>query len=300
MDLAGRGLLFASAVILLAHCKEKPSSGGAAANAAVPLPSATPGAAPPPSAAPLPSVAPLPPPLATLMGFEGEIDMMARSIDSGRPPEPVHMLVRGDTLRLDVIPGTDAAGTLGRKAFLLVRVAQKKLDVVTETKKQVIELDMTSPELGKAFRQMAPWSRSASKREPPPKLAKMGKDTIAGYACEDWELTATPDDWKWASLCVADLPSTFFHIPVTGLPSELGFAHDLIDGKHFPLRIVGYDDHTHEEAGRLEVTRVEPHPVDASKFEIPAGYQTIDMLEVLKTLAHPSLDAGAAQGVPTP
>src|SRR5208282_4361999 len=102
MDRAGRGLLLVSAVVLLAGCKEKPSSGGAE-GVGQPLPSATPSGAPPPVAAPQPSVAPLPPTLTALMGLEDEVEMLARSADAGRAHEHIHMLVKGDKLRHDVI-----------------------------------------------------------------------------------------------------------------------------------------------------------------------------------------------------
>ena len=118
------GWMLASAVLALASCKDKASSGGES-NAGATAPSPTPSAAP----APVPSAAPpVPAMMSSLMGFEGEIDMMAKGSDPDKPAQPVSMLVKGDKLRLDVIPGTEATAALG-KGFLLVRVADKKLEI---------------------------------------------------------------------------------------------------------------------------------------------------------------------------
>jgi hypothetical protein len=231
------------------------------------------------------------------LGFEGEIDMTAKGSDPAKPAQPVNMLVKGDKLRIDMIPGTEAANALG-KGYLLVRIAEKKFDVVVESRKQVVEMDMTNPELMKSLQKTGAGAGGHSKPEPPPKLTKTGtKETIAGYPCEDWEVASAKDDKKKASLCVASLPSTFFHIPLTGMPGEYGFAMELIDGQHFPLRVVGFDEHTGAESGRLEVTKLDPHPVDAAKFEIPAGYQTVDMAQLIMALSGGHIP-GMPSGIP--
>jgi hypothetical protein len=274
-----RGVLLVSAVLVLAHCKGKASSSGGSEGAGGTAASATASASPAPSASTPPSA------LSTLMGFEGEIDMTARAADTMKPPQPINMLVKGDKIRFDVIPGTDVASSLGGKAYMLVRTADKKIDVVAEVRKQVVELDLSNPEVLKGLQKAGGPAGHPAKPEPAPKLAKTGtKETIAGYSCEDWEVTSAKDNKKKASMCVADLPSTFFHIPLTGMPADYGFTLELVDGKHFPLRFVGYDEHTGAESGRLEVTKLDPHPVDASKFDIPAGYQTVDMMQMLSGL----------------
>src|SRR5450755_3494336 len=92
------GWMLASAVLALAGCKDKASSGGesnAGATAPSPTPSPTPSAAPAP--APVPSAAPpVPAVMSSLMGFEGEIDMTAKGSDPDKPAQPVNMLVKGD------------------------------------------------------------------------------------------------------------------------------------------------------------------------------------------------------------
>src|ERR1700722_19944605 len=136
MKRARLGFLLASTVPGLG-CKSKASGEG-------PVTATTPTAAQ--AADPVPTAPPPPTLLASLMGFEGEIDMTAKGSDPGKPAQPVNMLVKGDKLRVDVLPGTEAANMLG-KGYLLVRVADKKFDLVVESKKQVVEMDMTNPDL---------------------------------------------------------------------------------------------------------------------------------------------------------
>jgi hypothetical protein len=236
------------------------------------------------------------------MGFEGEIDMTASSADSSKPPQPVDMLVKGDKVRIDVLPGSQPAVMLGNKSFLILRVADKKLDIVSDARRQIIDIDLTNPDTLKGLAKTGSIPGRPAKPEPPPKLAKTGnKETIAGYPCEDWEVTGARDGKKKASLCVADLPSTFFHIPLTGVPGEYGFALELVDGQHFPMRVVGYDDRTGAESGRVEVTKLDPHPTDAAKFELPAGYQTVDMMQMVQALSggHMPGMPSAMPGMPT-
>ncbi len=284
--------LLAVFALALAGCKGKASE-GTSVDAGATAASATASA----SAAPLPSASSAPT-LATLMGFEGEVDMIARSADPTKPVEPVTMLVKADKIRLDAIPGTDTANTLGGKAFMLVRAADKKADVVSDARRVVIELDLANPDNLKNLAKASAAPGQKTKPEPPPKVSKTGtRETVAGYPCEDWEVTETKDNRKKASLCVADLPSSFFHIPLTGVPAEYAYTMDLVDGQHFPLRIVAYDDHTGAESGRLEVTKLDPHSVDAAKFQIPAGYQTMDMLQMVQALS--GHGGGSIPGMPS-
>src|SRR5580658_1745175 len=260
---------------------------------------------PPPSAEPAPSAS-TSPLLASLAAFEGEIDLVAKSWDPARPSENVNMLVHNDRIRLDSIPGTDAASAFGGNAYLLFRVADKKLDIVAAPRKQVFELDLSNPDNLKSLAKAAPAAKGHPNAtpEPPPKLTKTGKkETIAGYSCEDWEVTSGKDHRKKQSFCIADLASSFFHLPLPELPAEYGFAQELLDGQHFPLRVITYDDHTGAESGRLEVTKFDPHPLDPKKFEIPTGYAVVDLMQMLGAFANgaghiPGMPSGLPSGLP--
>lgn len=279
------------AFLALVGCKGKASSSSGGDDAGATAPSAASSTPPAPSSPP-----PTPSTLSSLVGFEGEIDVTAKGADPDKPAQPMIMLVKGDKVQLDGMPGADLGGALG-KAWVLVRAAEKKIDVVVETKKQVLELDLNNRDVMKGLQKVGsgPQARGA-KADPPLKFTKTGtKETIAGYSCEDWEVTSAKENEKKASLCVANLASTFFHIPLTGVPGEYAFATELMDGKHFPLRIISYEEHSDVESGRLEVTKLDSHPVEASKVEIPAGYQTVDMMQMIQAL----MGGGHIPGVPS-
>jgi hypothetical protein len=287
MESARRAIALVATLFLLTHCSHK-TPPVAADDAGAP--------APPPA----PTAPPGPPSLAS---FEGEIDLVAKSADASKPPQSVNLLVRNDRLRLDALPGTDTAKFLGGKAFLLVRVPDKKVDVVVEANKQVIELDLNNTERLKNLAKGA-GSRPNSKgepraTEPPPKIVKTGqKETIAGYSCEDWDVTSTKDNKKKASLCVADVPVSFFHLPLTDVPVEYAPMLELIDGEHMPLRVVAYDDKTGAESGRLEVTKFDRHPLDASLFEVPPGYAVVDAMQMIAAFAGGGRVPGMPSGMP--
>jgi hypothetical protein len=285
--------MLATATMLAWGCKDKTETAPPAAEA---------GSGPTASSSPSASSSAAPPPLLTsLNGFEGEIDLIAQSGDPGRPTQSVNMLVHNDRIRLDTLPGTDTTRMLGGKAFLLVRVGDKKLDMVADQKKQVVEIDLSNPDAMKSLAKGAPGANPNAPAEPPPKLTKTGtKETIAGYSCEIWEVTSSKDHHKEASFCVADLPSTVFHVSIAGLPPEYAFTQELTDGQHFPLRITSYDERNGAESGRLEVKRFNPHPVDASKFEIPAGYTVIDVAQMMGNLGAASRAPGIPSGLNIP
>jgi hypothetical protein len=270
----------------LVACKgktEQASASGDAAPSAQPSPSAS---TPPATTA-----------LSSLMGFEGQIDLVAQSGSPEFPKQGIAMYVKDDRIRLDSIPGTDAQKLLGPKGFLLLLVQDKKLDIVSEAKKHLIELDLNNTEalktLAKEGAPPAPPGKRAPHPAEPPKLNKTGKkEMLAGYPCEDWEITEGKDRKK-ASICMADLKSSFFHLPLTSIPSDYGFAGEMLDGQHFPLRVVSYDERTGAESGRLEVIKFDPHPLDAAKFTVPADYEKVDAMQLFG-----SLSAGGRPDIP--
>ncbi len=290
-------LLLALAVptaFVLACNKSSSSAGGAAEDTGAPAAEASASAPPAAEASAPPSV------LSSLMGFEGEVSLLAKSAEPSKPQQTIDMMIKGDRIRLDALPGSDTANTFGGKSYLIVRAADKKLDIITDAKKQVVELDLSNPDNVKNIAKGGPPGKPGHD-EPPPKVAKTGtKETIAGYPCEDWEITGAKDGKKKGSLCVAELTSSFFHIPLQGLPGEYGFVGELTDGHHFPLRIVSYDNNQ-AESNRLEVTKIDQHPMDQAKFDLPPGYTTIDMLQLVKglTAQHPSVP-GMPSNLPMP
>jgi hypothetical protein len=81
-------------------------------------------------------------------------------------------------------------------------------------------------------------------------------------------------------------------LPITGIPTEYAWAMELMDGKHFPLRVIGYDEKTGAEEGRVELTKFEKKTLPATLFDMPAGYKVVDVEQMFAGLAHqPGLGA---------
>ena len=95
--------------------------------------------------------------------------------------------------------------------------------VVLDAKKQAIAIDFD--QVGshmKAFNR-GPHGGHDSPPADPPKVVKTGKkETIAGYACEDWDILNA--DKTKLTTCVAEKGVSFFHLPLTGLPTEHAWA----------------------------------------------------------------------------
>jgi len=224
--------------------------------------------------------------LPLLAGFEGEIDLTAKGKTS-TDPIPINLLVKNEQVRVDLPPdvlGAEQARafTGGGKVYLLLKASEKKMTAVLEAKRSavVINLDQAGEHM-KSFRhgRGQPGGPDAPPSAPP-KIVKTGtKETVAGYTCEDWDILNA--DKSKLSTCVADKGASFFHLPLSGLPTEHAWALELMDGKHFPLRGVSFD-RDGAEVGRVEVTKLDPRSLEGSLFEVPQGYKVITMEEMMQ------------------
>jgi hypothetical protein len=114
---------------------------------------------------------------------------------------------------------------------------------------------------------------------------------VAGYTCEEWEVAT---DHREGSVCIADQGASWFRLPIPGIPTEYAWMSEVFDGKHFPLRFIGYEKNG-TESGRIEVTKMEKKALDATLFDIPAGYKVVDLEQMMQGIP------GMARGpMPTP
>lgn len=239
--------------------------------------------------------------LPALTDFEGEVDLVASSAKSATPV-PLNLLVKSETIRVDVPDDVLAAPeahsfTGGGKVYAIIKPAEKKTIVVLDGKRQAVIIDLdTLADRAKSFRQHAPGGADKS-TEPPAKVVKTGKkETVAGYACSDWEVTNA--DRSKLDLCVAEKGASFFHFPsLAGIPTEHAWALELVDGKHFPLKGVSFGKDG-AEMGRVEVTKIDKHPLDAAMFEVPAGYKQVTIDELLQGLGGGGIPRDIPHGGP--
>jgi len=227
------------------------------------------------------SPASLPSPLAMLGGFEGEIDVTMSDREK-RPPENISMafFVKSEKLRAD-LPEKFASQSPFGKGYVILDSPAKKLYFVSDAQKQVIVLDLnTSGEKLKGIGSPPHGGGGGAAKPEGPKttLTKTGKfDTVAGYKCENWDVTS---DHRQGTLCVAQEGVSWFHIPMTGIPTEHLWMAELLDGKHFPLRFVGYDKDGVTETGRFEVTKIDKRTLPATEFEYPPAYRVVDIAQM--------------------
>jgi len=83
---------------------------------------------------------------------------------------------------------------------------------------------------------------------------------------------------------VADEGASWLSIPMTGIPTEKAWMLDLLDGKHFPLRFVGYAKDGTTEESRLEITKIDKKSLADSEFQVPAGYKVVDLEKMFQGL----------------
>jgi hypothetical protein len=222
--------------------------------------------------------------LAFLEGFEGEIGLVFQDASRGaKPPTALSLLVKDVKVRVEIPADVAASSGMGNKGYAVLDTPEKKLYAVIEDKKQVVlvDLDKAGDSLKMLGSGGAPRAREAAKgrpSEPPPKVTKTGlKDTVAGYGCDLWDIVANDGDKVRA--CVANEGGSWFRLPLANLPSEHAWALELLDGQHFPLSGIAYDK-AGAEKGRVEVTKIDKKALAANLFEIPAGYQVVDLRQM--------------------
>jgi hypothetical protein len=238
-----------------------------------------------------------PNPLAMLNGFEGEIDLAIKDASKNKAaPEvvPIALQIKSDKVRAELPQGVGSKEM--PKGHVVLNTPEKKLYVVMDEQKQIMVLDLNKMgEQMKSFGQGMPKGPKdkGGPSKPPPKVTKTGvTDKVAGIACENWEVAQ--ETRKVATLCIADQGASWFHLPITGIPTEYAWAMELMDGKHFPLRMIGYDEKTGAEEGRIELTKLDKKPIAAGIFDMPPGYKVVDMSQMFAGLA----GAGGPPGAP--
>ena len=230
------------------------------------------------SAAPVATAAPASG-LPELRDFEGEIGWLAKTELPGKSRDPLSLtlLVKSGNFRIDAPAGMPGLESMG-KVYVLGKTKSKEFMAVLEGQKQVVKIDAqkmaAQADALAAKHKSAPGAVDA----PKPELKKTGKlDKVAGYSCEIWQVT---DRTSSTELCVASEAAPWFGDAIPKLPSDYGWATELMDGKHFPLRVVSFKGKT--ESLRLELTRIEKKTLDAALFEPPAGYRVLNLEQMLQ------------------
>lgn len=191
--------------------------------------------------------------LASLVGFEGEIDMAISmpSIGTVGVRMSVNMKLKGDRMRMEVV----MPGSLGAT---ITDGGKKKSWTLVPSTKQYTETDLDAPKPGSV--------PGTSK----PTITKTGRtDKVAGYSC-DIITMSEPGKRDRTEFCMSK-GLTFLGMgmgPFSGLGgSEYG---DLLK-EGFPLRMQSFDGRG-AEIMKMEATRIEKKSEPDSDFEVPPGW----------------------------
>jgi Domain of unknown function (DUF4412) len=183
--------------------------------------------------------------------FEGEVTL--QTTRGAAPPQSMVVKAKGDKLRFDTT-------TNGQSACALFDPQANKVTLVMDTQKAYMDMDFSGP--------------SAAPNTDPKTSAvdKTGKhETVAGYDCEDW-IVKDPSG-KRTEVCIAE-GLAFFDIDSLRHGGGASWNKELRDKKYFPLRSVEFD-FAGKEISRTEATKIEKKSLDASLFEVPAGYTKV-------------------------
>jgi hypothetical protein len=195
--------------------------------------------------------------------FQGQVDMIIKNEKGGGHGS---ILVKGPKQRMEFTSPEAKVGAI------IMDGEAKKMIMLDDAKKTAMVMTLKDP--GAAPPAGPPGTHPTA---PPPKehdFKRTGKkDVVAGYDCEIW--TYEEPDQK-GELCVAD---GFSLLGFGGL--SLGALSGKISG--MPLRAISQTKDG-KEKDRWEVTKIERRDVPDDKFQVPPGYQTMDMDQLMKGL----------------
>lgn len=201
--------------------------------------------------------------LAGAAAFQGELDMIIKSDKGGSDGL---ILVKGAKQRME-FHTPDSKTTA-----MIMDGDAKKMIVLDDARKTATVMSLEKPDVTPPSTPPPGAPAGVSPKQHEFKRTDK-KDVVAGYDCEIWTYEE-PD--KKGEICVA---GGFSLLGMGGM--SLGALNGKIDG--MPLRAIGQTKDGKEKE-RWEVTKIERRSVPDDKFQVPPGYQTTDMDQLMKGL----------------
>ncbi|CAN5489683.1 hypothetical protein BH09MYX1_BH09MYX1_18040 [soil metagenome] len=197
--------------------------------------------------------------IASLVGFEGQIDMAIGMPGLAAAPMTMTLKLKGKRMRADYT----GLGAAGMSIGMIYDADAKKTYTFMSMTHEYTETDLTKLP-----------AAAPTPTTPKPVATKTGtSDRIAGYDCENW-VVVTPGIPNKTELCVAH--GMTFYAMGFGPFASFGSGGDTwgaaLDGGGFPLRMRMLDA-SGKETMRMEATRIEKKSKPDSEFQIPPGYK---------------------------
>lgn len=197
---------------------------------------------------------------ALAQGFEGAVTIRMQ----GEQSMDMQQLIKGDKVRTEMSAG-------GRDGVMLMDGGAQTMTMIMPSEKMYMVMDMK-----------AGAGRPGEQSREAPKITKVGtSETIAGRACDNYLIGEKQD----MEVCAAK--GLGFYMSGGGGPGagrgpmgrvpdfrQEAVMREFKDG-FFPLRISRVGGGKRDVM--MEVTRIEPKPLDAALFQVPAGYHKMDM-----------------------
>jgi len=199
--------------------------------------------------------------LASLVAFEGEIDM---AIGMALPAAPTST----STIKLEIKSDKTRTEIGGLGMISISDAGKKKTWVVDPSSRTYTELDLSAAKAAAA-------AASASAPKAKATVKKTGRtDVVAGYECDVYEIDDPSGLLSHTETCMASGVS-MMAMGLTGPFSMLSAGGDDawsdLMSHGFPLRVV-LRDAKGALLAKMEATRIEKKTVPDSEFEVPAGY----------------------------
>jgi len=208
--------------------------------------------------------------------FEGEITV-ATTARGARPTELVFG-IKNPKYRVDV------TGDGEHQATLLLAPAEKKGYLLQPAQKMAIVVDFDKARAGANLPGLPNLRAKRRLPETPPKIEKTGKkESVAGYACEVWNVTS---DGGRAELCVAQGITWIDVGDLAWASPELAAAALATEANHFPLRVVTFDAKGGEDV-RMQATKVDKKKLDDTRMNVPPDYRVLDPAAMMPAFPKP-------------
>lgn len=192
--------------------------------------------------------------LASVVSFEGEVDMSVSSIAFGRVATTLKMEMKGDKTRVE----TSLAGF---SSVTLTDASAKKVWTLEPTTRTYTETDLSAT------------TAAAKATMPKMSVRKTGRsDKVAGYDCDVYEVDDPSGALSHSELCLASGFSALalgLAGPFAAFAQADSFGDVLSHG--FPLRMVVRDSKG-APLVTMEATRIERRKIPDSDLEIPPGF----------------------------
>jgi hypothetical protein len=205
---------------------------------------------------------------AAAQGFEGVVTMQA-----GPNGATMVQTYKGTMVR------TEVTGGAGRQGIMLMDNSSGKWTVLMPEQKMYMTMDMKAMD--------ARMQHMPNTPRKPPKITDTGRsETIAGHSCRVYQATDEDNPSKQTEICAAKGMGYFLmgsrpRMEARGPWGRLSevlenpeYARMFKDG-FFPLRVSGIEGG--KTTTEMLVTKIEPGSVDASAFQVPAGYTEMKM-----------------------